>query len=69
MQRERVRAMTLRGLPGTICRFSITDQLEQTLFEVYAIIEMGTAPTLVGIQRRELTSKPTSNAETQRKQA
>ena len=36
-QRERVRAMTFRAV-------SITDHLEQTLFEVYAIIEMGTAP-------------------------
>ena len=32
-QRERVRAMTFRAV-------SITDQLEQTLFETYAIIEM-----------------------------
>ncbi len=36
-QRERVRMMTFRAV-------SITNQLEQTLFEVYAIIEMGTAP-------------------------
>ena len=36
-QRERVRAMTFRTV-------EITDQLEQTLFETYAIIEMGTAP-------------------------
>ena len=36
-QRERVRAMTFRAV-------AITDQLEQTLFETYAIIEMGTAP-------------------------
>ncbi len=36
-QRERIRAMTFRAV-------SITDQLEQTLFEIYAIIEMGTAP-------------------------
>ena len=36
-QRERVRAMTFQAV-------SITNQLEQTLFETYAIIEMGTAP-------------------------
>ena len=36
-QRERVRAMTFRAV-------SIPDQLEQTLFEIYAILEMGTAP-------------------------
>ena len=36
-QRERVRAMTFRAV-------SITDQLEQTLFEIYTVIEMGTAP-------------------------
>ena len=36
-QRERVRAMTYRAV-------SIPDQLEQTLFEIYAILEMGTAP-------------------------
>ena len=36
-QRERVRAMTFRAV-------AITDQLEQTLFETYAIIEMGIAP-------------------------
>ena len=36
-QRERVRAMTFRAV-------AITDQLEQTLFENYAIIEMDTAP-------------------------
>ena len=36
-QRERVRAMTFRAT-------SITDQVEQTLFEIYATIEMGTAP-------------------------
>ena len=36
-QRERVRAMTFKAV-------SITDQIEQTLFEIYAIIEMGTAP-------------------------
>ncbi len=35
-QRERVRAMTFRAV-------SITDQLEQTLFETYTIIEMGIA--------------------------
>ena len=35
-QRERVRAMTFRAV-------SITDQLEQTLFEIYAIIEKRTA--------------------------
>ena len=37
-QRERVRAMTFQAV-------SIDDQLEQTLFEIYAVIEMGTAPT------------------------
>ena len=36
-QRKRVQAMTFRAV-------SITDQLEQTLFEIYAIIDMGTAP-------------------------
>lgn len=36
-QRERVRSMTFQAV-------SVTDQLEQTLFESYAIIEMGTAP-------------------------
>ena len=36
-QRERVRAMTYKAV-------SIPDQLEQTLFEIYAILEMGTAP-------------------------
>ena len=36
-QRERVRAMTFKAV-------SIPDQLEQTLFEIYAILEMGTAP-------------------------
>lgn len=36
-QRERIRAMTFRAV-------SIADQLEQTLFEIYAVIEMGTAP-------------------------
>ena len=36
-QRKRVRAMTFQAV-------AITDQLEQTLFETYAIIEMGTAP-------------------------
>ncbi len=36
-QRERVRTMTFRAV-------SIPDQLEQTLFENYAIICMGTAP-------------------------
>lgn len=36
-QRERVRAMNFRAV-------EITDQLEQTLFEIYAITEMGTAP-------------------------
>ena len=36
-QRARVRAMTFRAV-------SISDQLEQTLFEIYAILEMGTAP-------------------------
>ena len=36
-QRERVRAMTFRAV-------AIPDQLEQTLFENYAIIEMGTVP-------------------------
>ena len=36
-QRERVQAMTFRAV-------AITDQLEQTLFETYAIIEMGIAP-------------------------
>ncbi len=35
-QRERVRTMTFRSV-------SITNQLEQALFESYAIIEMGTA--------------------------
>ena len=37
LQRERVRAMTFRSV-------SIADQLEQTIFEIYATIEMGTAP-------------------------
>ncbi len=36
-QRKRVRAMTFRAV-------AITNQLEQTIFETYAIIEMGTAP-------------------------
>ena len=36
-QRERVRAMTFRAVP-------IEDQLEQTLFETYAILELGTHP-------------------------
>ena len=36
-QRERVRSMTYRAV-------SIPDQLEQTLFEIFTIIEMGTAP-------------------------
>ena len=36
-QRERVRAMTFRAVP-------IDDQLEQTLFETYAILELGTYP-------------------------
>ena len=36
-QRARVRAMTYRAV-------SIPDQLEQTLFEIYAILEMDTAP-------------------------
>ena len=36
-QRERVRAMTFRTV-------EITDQLEQTLFEIYAILELGTYP-------------------------
>lgn len=36
-QRRRVRGMTFRAVP-------ITDQLEQALFEIYAIIKMGTAP-------------------------
>ena len=37
-QRERVRAMTFRAVP-------IPDQLEQTLFEIYAILEfLGKAP-------------------------
>ena len=36
-QRERVRAMTFRAV-------AIPGQLEQHLFETYAIIEMGTAP-------------------------
>ncbi len=36
-QRERVRDMTFRAV-------QISDQLEQSLFETYAIIEMGTAP-------------------------
>ena len=35
-QRERVRKMTFRAV-------SISDQLEQTLFEIYAIIEKETA--------------------------
>ena len=34
-QRERVRSMTFRAIP-------VTDQLEQTLFEIYAILELGT---------------------------
>ena len=36
-QRERVREMTFRAVP-------IEDQLEQTLFETYAILELGTYP-------------------------
>ena len=36
-QRERVRAMTFRAV-------SVSGQLEQTLFETYAVLEMGTAP-------------------------
>ena len=36
-QRARVRSMTFKAV-------SIPDQLEQTLFEIYAILEMGTAP-------------------------
>lgn len=36
-QRERVRAMTFRAV-------EIPSQLEQALFETYAILEMGTAP-------------------------
>ena len=36
-QRERVRAMTFRAV-------WITNQLEQTLFEIYAILQVGTAP-------------------------
>ena len=36
-QRERVRAMTFRAVP-------IDDQLTQTLFEIYAILELGTYP-------------------------
>lgn len=36
-QRERVRAMTFRAVP-------IEDQLLQTLFEIYAILELGTYP-------------------------
>ena len=36
-QRERVRAMTFRAVP-------IDDQLEQTIFESYAILELGTYP-------------------------
>ena len=36
-QRERVRGMTFRAVP-------VTDQLEQTLFEIYAILEMRTYP-------------------------
>ena len=34
-QRQRVRSMTFRAVP-------IPDQLEQTLFEIYAILELGT---------------------------
>ena len=34
---KRVRAITFRAV-------AITNQLEQTLFETYPIIEMGTAP-------------------------
>ena len=36
-ERERVRAMTFRAVP-------IEDQLEQHLFETYAILELGTYP-------------------------
>ena len=36
-QRKRVRAMTFRAVP-------IKDQLEQILFEIYAILELGTCP-------------------------
>ena len=36
-QRHRVRAMTFRAV-------AVPDQLEQTLFEIYAVLEMGTAP-------------------------
>ena len=36
-QRERIRAMTFRAV-------AVSDQLEQTLFEIYAVIQMGTAP-------------------------
>ena len=36
-QRERVRTMTFQAVP-------MTDQLEQTLFEIYAILELGTTP-------------------------
>ena len=36
-QRKRVRAMPFRAV-------SIPDQLEQTLFEIYCVLEMGTAP-------------------------
>ena len=36
-QRKRVRAMTFQAV-------SITSQLEQTLFEIYAILTLGTTP-------------------------
>ena len=36
-QRERIRALTFRAV-------AVSDQLEQTLFEIYAVIQMGTAP-------------------------
>ena len=36
-QRDRVRRMEVRVV-------EITDQVEQTLFEIYAVLELGTAP-------------------------